>query len=115
MVKISHFIEEPKLIINAQDLAKLITPEVIAKDQKLDIVFGVAGAIPGLLSLYQETQDKSIFDTAIICGNHLLSQQTGTYPKAWKTLAEAKDNGCNSFQVKFFNGVIEFSGDCFRL
>ncbi|MGB5714752.1 MAG: type II toxin-antitoxin system PemK/MazF family toxin [Waterburya sp.] len=23
--------------------------------------------------------------------------------------------GCNSFQVKFFNGVIEFSGDCFRL
>ena len=91
LVKISHFINEPKLINKAQDLARLITPEVIAQDNKLDIIFGVTGAIPGLLSLYQETKDRSILDTAIICGNHLLSKQTDTYPRAWRTLAEAKN------------------------
>jgi type 2 lantibiotic biosynthesis protein LanM len=97
LVKISHFLEEPKLLRNAQELAKLITPEAIARDQNLDIVLGVAGAIPGLLSLYQETEDKSILDTAIICGNHLLSKQTNTYPKAWNTLAEARNKPMTGF------------------
>ena len=97
LVKISHFINEPQLINKAQDLARLITPEVIAHDNKLDIIFGVAGAIPGLLSLYQETKDKSILDTAITCGNHLLSKQTGTYPKAWITLAEARNKPMTGF------------------
>ena len=97
LVKISHFIEEPELINNAQDLARSITPEVIATDCKLDIIFGVAGAIPGLLSLYQQTKNKSILDTAIICGNHLLSKQTITYPRAWKTLAEARNKPMTGF------------------
>jgi type 2 lantibiotic biosynthesis protein LanM len=97
LVKISHFLEEPKLLNNAQELAKFITPEVIARDQNLDIVLGVAGAIPGLLSLYQETEDKSSLDTAIMCGNHLLSKQTSISPKAWKTLAEAKNNPMTGF------------------
>ena len=97
LVKISNFINEPQIINKAQDLARLITSEVIAKDNKLDIVFGVAGAIPGLLSLYQETKDKSVLDTAIVCGNHLLSMQAGTYPKAWKTLAEARNKPMTGF------------------
>lgn len=91
LVKISHFLEEPELFRNAQELVKLITPEVIATDQKLDLVFGITGAIPGLLSLYQETEDKTVLDRAILCGNHLLSKQTGTYPRAWKTLAEVRN------------------------
>ncbi len=97
LVKISHFLEKPELLKNAQELAKLITPEVIATDQKLDIVLGIAGAIPGLLSLYQETEDRSVLDTAIICGNHLLSKQTGTDPRAWKTLAEARNKPMTGF------------------
>jgi type 2 lantibiotic biosynthesis protein LanM len=97
LVKISHFLEEPELLKNAQELAKLITPEIIAGDQKLDIIFGVAGAIPGLVSLYQETEDRSVLDTAIICGNHLLSKQTSTSPKAWNTLAEARNKPMTGF------------------
>lgn len=97
LVKISNFLGEPELLTTAQDLTKLITSEVIAQDNKLDIIFGVAGAMPGLLSLYQETKDRSILDTAIICGNHLLSKQTDTYPRAWKTLAEARDKPMTGF------------------
>lgn len=97
LVKISHFLEEPKLLKNAQELTKRLTPEVIARDQNLDIVLGVGGAIPGLVSLYQETKDKSVLNTAILCGNHLLSKQTSTSPKAWKTLAEAKNNPMTGF------------------
>ncbi len=97
LVKISNFLEEPELLRNAQELVKLITPEVVATDHKLDIIFGIAGAIPGLLSLYQETEDRSILDIAILCGNHLLSKQTDTYPRAWKTLAEARDKPMTGF------------------
>ena len=97
LVKISNFLKEPILLNHALELAKLITPEIIATDNKLDIIFGVAGAIPGLLHLYQETKEQSILDTAIICGNHLLSQQTDTYPRAWKTLAEARDKPMTGF------------------
>ncbi|WP_144054283.1 type 2 lanthipeptide synthetase LanM family protein [Pleurocapsa sp. PCC 7319] len=89
LVKISHFLAEPELLRNAQELVKSITPEVIATDQKLDLVFGITGAIPGLLSLYQETEDRTVLDRAILCGNHLLSKQTGTFPRAWKTSEKA--------------------------
>lgn len=97
LVKISNFLEEPILLSNAQKIAQLITPEIIAQDNKLDLIFGVAGAIPGLLSLYQSTKDQNILDTAILCGDHLLSKQTATYPKAWKTLAEARDKPMTGF------------------
>ncbi|MGL5792853.1 MAG: type 2 lanthipeptide synthetase LanM family protein, partial [Waterburya sp.] len=97
LVKISHFLEEPKLLTNAQELAKLMTPEIIAGDKKLDIIFGVAGAISGLLSLYQKTEDRSVLDTAILCGNHLLSQQNCSYPRAWNTLAEASNKPMTGF------------------
>ncbi len=97
LVKISNFLEESILLSDAQQLAQLITPEIIAQDNKLDIIFGVAGAIPGLLALYQTTKEQSILDTALICGNHLLFQQTNTYPGAWKTLAEARDKPMTGF------------------
>jgi type 2 lantibiotic biosynthesis protein LanM len=97
LVKISHFLEKPELLRNAQKLAKLMTPEVIAGDQNLDMVLGVAGAIPGLLSLYQEIKDQSVLDTAIFCGNHLLSKQNDTYPRAWNTLAEARNKPMTGF------------------
>ena len=86
LVKISQFLREPSFLEDAQQVAKLITPEVIATDKKLDIIWGVAGAILGLLSLYQETGEQGVLDIAITCGNHLLSKRTHTAPRAWRTL-----------------------------
>lgn len=93
LVKISQFLQEPALLEDAHQAAKLITPEVIAKDQKLDIVGGVAGGILGLLSLYQETGEMDILDTAIACGEQLLSKRSNTAPKAWKTISKVPLTG----------------------
>jgi len=91
LVKISQFLEAPELLNHAQALASLITPEIINRDRQLDIIFGVAGLIPGLVSLYQATGDQSILEIAIKCGDRLLSQQTATYPRAWITLPQVKN------------------------
>ncbi|OLT59665.1 type 2 lanthipeptide synthetase LanM family protein [Moorena bouillonii] len=93
LVKISQFLQEPALLEDAQQTAKLITADVIAADQTLDIIFGVAGAIMGLLTLYQETGEKVLLDIAVACGNHLLSQRTDTAPRAWKTVSKTPLTG----------------------
>ncbi|NEO41872.1 MAG: type 2 lantipeptide synthetase LanM [Moorea sp. SIOASIH] len=93
LVKISQFLQEPALLDDAQQAAKLITADVIAADQTLDIIFGVAGAIMGLLTLYQQTGEKVLLDIAVACGNHLLSQRTDTAPRAWKTISKTPLTG----------------------
>ena len=45
---------------DAQALAEWMTPELIAADKKLDIMSGAAGAILGLLSLYEVTKDATV-------------------------------------------------------
>lgn len=88
LVKISNFLEETALIKDALRAANLITPEVIASDQKLDVMSGVAGAILGLLALYNETKEQTVLDKAHACGQHLLSAQisVNNSPRTWKTL-----------------------------
>ncbi len=88
LVKIGQFLEVPELLERACSLANLVTPEIIDRDRQLDIIFGVAGLIPGLVSLYQSTGDNGVLEIATRCGDRLLSQQTGTHPRAWITLAE---------------------------
>jgi type 2 lantibiotic biosynthesis protein LanM len=86
MVKVSQFLQEPALLDDAVRAAKLLTPEAIATDQKLDVIWGATGAILGLLPLYQATQDRSVLDIAIACGQHLLAKRTTTKPRAWVTM-----------------------------
>ncbi len=90
LVKIGHFLKEPKLIADARRAANLITPELIATDQYLDILGGSAGAILGLLALYNETSDRAVLDKAVACGRHLLERQISVdgLPRAWKTLED---------------------------
>ncbi|MDJ0590935.1 MAG: type 2 lanthipeptide synthetase LanM family protein [Pleurocapsa sp. MO_226.B13] len=90
LVKIAQFLGDETLLTEARVLADSIAPEMIAADRQLDIISGAAGTILGLLSLYRVTDEVSILETAIACGQHLLSQQIsdrGT-PKAWKTIRE---------------------------
>ena len=90
LVKISEFLANPGLLEDAQLAAKLITPELIAADQQLDVIGGAAGAILGLLSLYQQSGDAKILDQAIQCGQHLLTHRVSEdqQPQAWKTIAQ---------------------------
>jgi type 2 lantibiotic biosynthesis protein LanM len=90
LVKISQFLSNTALLEDAQLAAKLITPELIAADQQLDIMGGAAGAILGLLTLYQQTGELGILDKAIQCAQHLLVHRVSEQeqPKAWKTIAQ---------------------------
>lgn len=76
-----HFLED------AQRAANLITPELIAIDQQFDVMAGSAGAILGLLALYDETRESTAVEKAVTCGQHLLRHQISVdgSPKAWKT------------------------------
>ncbi|MBW4422320.1 MAG: type 2 lantipeptide synthetase LanM family protein [Myxacorys californica WJT36-NPBG1] len=87
LVKISQFLDDATLLQDAQALADWITPALIAADDHFDVMSGAAGAILGLLSLYDATQKATVLETAIACGQHLIThQQSGTEgARAWKT------------------------------
>jgi type 2 lantibiotic biosynthesis protein LanM len=90
LVKISQFLSNTALIEDARLAAQLITPELIAADQQLDVIGGAVGAILGLLTLYQVTGEAKVLDQAINCGQHLLSHRISEqeHPRAWKTIAQ---------------------------
>lgn len=79
LVKISQFLELPQLCEDAQRAANLMTPAVIAADRKFDIIGGAAGAILGLLALYQKTENPAVLERAIACGQHLLKYCDSAY------------------------------------
>jgi len=72
LVKISQFLELPQLYEDAQTAANLMTRELIAADDKFELLWGSAGAILGLLALYQKTENSAVLERAITCGHHLL-------------------------------------------
>ncbi len=79
-VRIGIWLEEPALLDEACELAALITPERIAEDDSLDLVFGSAGTLVGLLVLEREAAPAAVdrvrpLERAVACGEHLLSRQ----------------------------------------
>jgi type 2 lantibiotic biosynthesis protein LanM len=61
------------LLQEALELVKLL-PDLLKKDDRLDVVAGAAGCIASLLSLYAVVPSSSILAVAIQCGEHLLAQ-----------------------------------------
>jgi type 2 lantibiotic biosynthesis protein LanM len=90
LVRSSQFLGEPELLKDARKVASLITPKHIAADQKFDISSGAAGAILGLLALYNTSADSSVLERAIACGQHLLAHRvtSDSGNRAWTTLDE---------------------------
>jgi type 2 lantibiotic biosynthesis protein LanM len=84
---IGTFLGDDSLVADALDVARLLTPEVIAGDSQLDIIGGTAGALLSVLALYRVVQDPSVLESAVACGRHLLAQSVSTSNgRAWKTL-----------------------------
>ena len=100
LVTISQFLREPALVEDATEIANFITPELIAADQQFDIIYGISGAILGLLSLYHQTQEPKILERAINCGQHLLNHQVKVagIPQAWNILQQDQ-------YIGFFHGA----------
>ncbi|MFM7363091.1 MAG: type 2 lanthipeptide synthetase LanM family protein, partial [Cuspidothrix sp.] len=92
LVKVSEFLDVPALLEDAKQLASLITPADITSDRNLDIAMGTAGALLGLLTLYQATEDASVLEIAITCGQHLLTHRcvSETGYKTWQGMGLEK-------------------------
>ncbi|BAZ30265.1 lanthionine synthetase C family protein [Cylindrospermum sp. NIES-4074] len=89
LVKVSQFLQEPALLEDAQQIADLISPELLDHDQQLDIMAGAAGTILGLLALYRQKKELKVLNKAILCGEHLLNHSIFIDHgiRAWKTFA----------------------------
>jgi type 2 lantibiotic biosynthesis protein LanM len=88
LVRVSQFLDQPELMDIASLAASLITQESIASDRSFDTIAGAAGAILGLLTLYQAKPNPTVLDQAQALGYHLLNNRTKseTGLRAWATL-----------------------------
>jgi lantibiotic modifying enzyme len=73
-VRAGRLLQAPEIVANLGRAANLIRPEQDSLDHGLDVMGGAAGAILGLLALYNETGEPAILDRAITCGTHLLQR-----------------------------------------
>ncbi len=87
LVRTSQFLEED-FLEEAKIAAALITPERIADDHHFDLLLGSAGAILGLLTLYEVNPEPTILQKAMSCGQHLLNNRVTSESgyKAWATM-----------------------------
>lgn len=91
----SRFLDEPALLVAAHLAARLVTPQRIAACHLPDVFVGVAGALLGLVTLYETAPTQEVLDRAVACGAHLLrSRQPGsTSARGWQTIGRAQTTG----------------------
>ena len=66
------FLEDGATFDLARRFARLITPDRIVADRRLDLVSGAAGALLAFLALYRTTKEELWLDRARSCGERLL-------------------------------------------
>ena len=64
---------EPALLVEAETLVELL-PNLITKDEHLDIIGGAAGCLNSLISLYRCRPSQRTLAAAIQCGARIISQ-----------------------------------------
>jgi lantibiotic modifying enzyme len=88
LTRLSQLLEAPDLLADARQAASLLTAERIAADGELDVLSGAAGALLGLLALYDAAGDPDALATARAAAEHLLASRapSASGHRAWKTL-----------------------------
>jgi type 2 lantibiotic biosynthesis protein LanM len=77
---------EPDLLREAAQLVERLPP-LIARDERLDVVYGSAGCILSLLSLHSVDPSPRTLEVAVRCGDHLrATAQPMARGVAWTTL-----------------------------
>ncbi|HJQ27219.1 MAG TPA: type 2 lanthipeptide synthetase LanM family protein [Blastocatellia bacterium] len=85
LTRCAALLDEASLLDTAFEAAQRINHEWIAADDSGDAMAGAAGAILGLLALHRETADAAVLETAMRCGDHLLSrQEAAAEGAAWR-------------------------------
>jgi lantibiotic modifying enzyme len=115
LVRIAAFLQEPALLEEASQIAGMMTPERIAADSLFDIIGGAAGAVLGLVTLYEASQNKQVLEQAIQCGHHLLDHRvkSETGYRVWKNSLIKTPNG--KWLTGFSHGAAGISYALFRL
>jgi type 2 lantibiotic biosynthesis protein LanM len=85
LLHVSRLLDEPALLEDARGVADLITEDLVASDQILDVIGGAAGALLSLLAVHEARPDRQVLERAIACGERLLEARTasGAGPRAW--------------------------------
>jgi type 2 lantibiotic biosynthesis protein LanM len=85
LVRTAQLGGDDELLEDALAVLHQVTPERIAADRALDVAAGAAGAILGLLALYDATGDSQALAHAVRCGDHLLARQVegNSHRRAW--------------------------------
>jgi lantibiotic modifying enzyme len=95
MVWLAELLAAPDLLDVARSAGDRIDARRIAEDRGLDLERGAAGALLGLLALYDATGEERYLSVARRCGDHLLRHQTptGSAAAAWPNAAGLAQTG----------------------
>ena len=90
LVRTGRFLDDKKLVDDATRLLGLISNRLVTEDRSFGLMYGTAGAILGLLTLYREIPGDEVLERALDCGRHLITNlgkqqldQDSTQRKAW--------------------------------
>jgi type 2 lantibiotic biosynthesis protein LanM len=88
LIRIAALLDEPRLLVDARMIAKLIDADLIASDRSYDVIRGGAGAILALVALNRATGDRTTLERATAVGRHLLEARKAdsTGKSGWPTL-----------------------------
>lgn len=75
LAQLSDLLDEDDLIEYAITTARLVSSDLISKDNLFDFMSGSAGTILCLLSLYEKSGNKLVLEKAVECGIHLLNNE----------------------------------------
>ncbi|MBD2249948.1 type 2 lanthipeptide synthetase LanM family protein [Nostoc parmelioides] len=82
---LSQLWHQPTLLTEAEKIVQLL-PDLIAKDEQLDIISGGAGCLAGLITLYHCAPSDRTLATAMQCGDRLIAcAQPMQHGVAWST------------------------------
>lgn len=73
--KLGQLLDEPQFSDRAREAAAELDAERVRTDATYDVISGSAGAVLGLLALYDATGDDAALDRARTAGDHLLSNR----------------------------------------
>lgn len=94
----------------ANQFVRAFTDEQIRADDDHDVLYGSAGALLGLLALYERSDEVDVLNTAVACGEHLLDSRYDKWGyQVWNTLR--RDEG-QSVSTGMGHGV---AGICYAL
>ena len=94
----------------AHQFVDRLTETEIAADERYNVLAGAAGALAGLLRVYEQCGDATALDRAVACGEHLLDDRCEKWGyQVWNTYP---NDGARSFTTGMGHGA---AGICYSL